>query len=60
MVQMTLSPCIQICQIDTDQDLCIGCFRTLGEIAAWGAMSDAARRAVMARLPERERRYDQP
>ena len=57
---MTLSPCIHICQIDTDQDLCIGCFRTLGEIAAWGAMSDAARRAVMARLPERERRYDQP
>ncbi len=59
-VQMTQSPCIQICQIDPDQDLCVGCFRTLAEIAAWGAMSDAARDAVMAQLPECERRYDQP
>ncbi|WP_108501821.1 DUF1289 domain-containing protein [Paracoccus indicus] len=56
---MTESPCIRICQIDPDQDLCIGCFRTLAEIAAWGSMSPAARKAVMARLPERERRYDQ-
>lgn len=31
---MTDSPCIQICQIDADHDICIGCFRTLDEIAA--------------------------
>lgn len=55
---MTDSPCIQICQIDADHDICIGCFRTLDEIAAWGSMTPQARRAVMDLLPDRERRFD--
>jgi predicted Fe-S protein YdhL (DUF1289 family) len=32
---------------------CIGCGRTLDEIARWGGTSDADRDAVMAALPER-------
>ena len=32
------SPCISLCQIDTEKDLCIGCYRTRGEIAAWPNM----------------------
>jgi len=32
---------------------CIGCGRSLDEIARWAALSEAERRAIMARLPAR-------
>ena len=32
---------------------CEGCGRTLDEIAAWGRLDDAGKRAVWARLPQR-------
>jgi uncharacterized protein len=40
------SPCISVCRIDEASGLCVGCLRTLDEIAAWGALGDAARRRV--------------
>jgi len=46
------SPCRNICELD-QHDVCTGCGRTLDEIATWGALGDAERRAIMARL-ERE------
>jgi predicted Fe-S protein YdhL (DUF1289 family) len=51
---MTLaSPCIKVCTLDPAAQLCIGCGRTLAEIAGWTSMSDAERGRVMALLPER-------
>ncbi len=47
------SPCINICQIDRATRLCIGCARTIDEIAAWGGMTPEARLRVMADLPSR-------
>ena len=47
------SPCINICTLDPASGLCAGCYRTLDEIAAWGALDDTARRAVLAELPGR-------
>jgi predicted Fe-S protein YdhL (DUF1289 family) len=44
---------VKLCVIDQASGLCRGCHRTLDEIAGWGSMSEAARRAVMVRLPER-------
>ena len=32
---------------------CIGCGRTLQEIARWGTMDEAERQAIMAELPSR-------
>jgi predicted Fe-S protein YdhL (DUF1289 family) len=32
---------------------CEGCQRTLAEIAAWGGLDDAAKRAVWQQLPAR-------
>ena len=43
------SPCVQICVID-EAGLCVGCARTLDEIANWGSLSAAQRQAVMAAL----------
>jgi hypothetical protein len=50
---MIESPCIKVCEMDAASGLCIGCGRTLDEIARWGSMSDAGRRAVMSVLPDR-------
>ncbi|HBG97457.1 MAG TPA: DUF1289 domain-containing protein [Rhodobacteraceae bacterium] len=47
------SPCIKICVIERESRLCTGCLRSIDEIAAWGAMSPEARRAIMAELPGR-------
>lgn len=47
------SPCINICQMDDDSDLCLGCGRTIDEIIAWGSLRENQRQAIMADLPAR-------
>jgi predicted Fe-S protein YdhL (DUF1289 family) len=47
------SPCTGICMVSAVSGLCVGCGRTLQEIARWGALSEAERRAIMATLPAR-------
>lgn len=47
------TPCIAVCFIDPKTDLCLGCGRTLPEIARWSKMDSAERRALMAALPKR-------
>ena len=47
------SPCVSICALDQN-DICVGCFRTGLEIAAWGGMSNDERRQVLVRVAERE------
>jgi len=49
------SPCINVCRMNPGTRLCEGCLRTLDEIAAWSAMTDDEKRAVLARLSERRR-----
>lgn len=50
---MIESPCVKICTIDACTSVCLGCGRTIDEIARWGAMSAAERAKVMADLPAR-------
>jgi predicted Fe-S protein YdhL (DUF1289 family) len=50
------TPCIKVCMVDGESGLCLGCFRTLREIAAWARFSDAERDALMAALPGRRSR----
>ena len=47
------TPCIAVCIIDTKTDLCLGCGRTLPEIAAWHRLGSAERLDIMAGLPAR-------
>jgi len=48
-----MSPCVKVCQMDPQRGLCLGCARTLDEIARWSSMSDAERHHVLAQLPGR-------
>ena len=43
------SPCMNICVLDAGRT-CIGCRRTLDEIARWGRMSAAEQWQVIARI----------
>jgi predicted Fe-S protein YdhL (DUF1289 family) len=47
------SPCVRRCTLDPDTNVCVGCGRTLVEIAAWMRMSEAERQTIVAALPER-------
>lgn len=47
------SPCIKICDLDESEKYCIGCGRSLDEIARWPLASEAERRSIRAALPER-------
>ncbi|MCJ2033926.1 DUF1289 domain-containing protein [Methylobacterium sp. J-068] len=49
------SPCTKLCILDAVTSLCEGCGRTRDEIALWGSMSEAQRRAVMGGLEGRLR-----
>jgi uncharacterized protein len=52
------SPCNKVCILDPASGLCIGCFRTIDEIAAWGAFTEAERAAIVAELRARRERFD--
>jgi predicted Fe-S protein YdhL (DUF1289 family) len=47
------SPCVNICVIHPQSGICVGCHRTLDEIAGWSGMSDAERSDLSANLPDR-------
>ena len=47
------SPCTKVCVVHPTQSLCIGCGRSLDEIAHWVDFSAAERARIMAALPVR-------
>ena len=47
------SPCIDVCVIDAKGELCLGCRRTLDEIAAWPSLTADEKRAVLEALEQR-------
>jgi predicted Fe-S protein YdhL (DUF1289 family) len=47
------SPCLSVCRMDPNSELCIGCFRTLDEIAAWGRMADSGKRGIWKLIEQR-------
>jgi uncharacterized protein len=49
------TPCIKVCAIDPASGLCVGCGRTLDEIARWSTWSNEDRRRVMDELADRLR-----
>ena len=47
------SPCVKVCVVHPQERLCVGCLRSLDEIARWSRMSPEERRGIMADLPDR-------
>jgi uncharacterized protein len=47
------SPCIDVCDVDSTGQYCIGCGRSMDEIARWLTTSEQERQAIMDKLPDR-------
>jgi uncharacterized protein len=47
------SPCVSVCRMNSETNLCEGCLRTLDEIAAWSRMDDATKREVWQSIGQR-------
>lgn len=48
------SPCVKVCVVHPETRMCLGCKRTIDEIAGWSRMTPEARREVMDALPARK------
>lgn len=46
VLQPVESPCIDLCTLD-DDDICVGCFRSIDEICAWGGAAEVQRRLIL-------------
>ncbi|MFC3093447.1 DUF1289 domain-containing protein [Alteromonas sediminis] len=47
------SPCIRLCTLD-DQDVCVGCNRSIDEIVSWHHASQIEKQAILSRAKIRE------
>ena len=50
------SPCISVCQMDDLDEVCVGCYRTRAEIAAWGSMGQDEQMMLLDILRDRRAR----
>lgn len=47
------TPCVKVCVVDGESGLCLGCYRSLKEVAAWARLAPEEREQIMAGLPAR-------
>jgi predicted Fe-S protein YdhL (DUF1289 family) len=57
-VSSPISPCIGVCIIDPASGFCLGCARTIPEIAGWLDCSAEEKYRILAVLAERLRRME--
>ena len=50
--KMLDSPCVRNCCLD-DEDICLGCGRSLQEITRWSTSSDAGKQVILLAAAER-------
>ncbi|SPH17556.1 hypothetical protein DEA8626_01079 [Defluviimonas aquaemixtae] len=53
------SPCVRVCVVHPTERICVGCYRSIEEIAGWGRLSADERSRIMAELPGRAPRLRQ-
>ena len=53
------SPCIHVCTHDTN-DICLGCYRSLGEIRKWYKCTDSEKQEIIKNAEKRrsEKNHD--
>ena len=47
------SPCVNICIVHPQANICAGCFRTIDEISGWSNMTAEQRKEIINDLPNR-------
>ena len=51
------SPCTSVCKMDDSTGWCLGCMRTIDEIARWSVLDEAAKRRVCETLEVRREQF---
>lgn len=49
---LVVSPCIGVCEL-SDEEICLGCGRTLQDIAVWSGADEARRREIVEQARRR-------
>jgi uncharacterized protein len=60
MTGTVASPCISICIMNDETDLCEGCLRTIDEIMVWGEMPDVQKTEVWNEIAKRREALGDP
>lgn len=47
------TPCVQVCVVNHNRTVCIGCGRTLGEIREWRVASESRKAEIVQHAAER-------
>ena len=58
MTEIVSSPCRRKCQLHPIDQICLGCFRKIEEIADWARLDQAARARIVAELPGRKAAWE--
>lgn len=53
------SPCVKLCTLHPVERICIGCYRSVEEIAGWTRMTPENRARIIGELPGRAPRIRQ-
>jgi len=48
-----ISPCIGVCKLDIDSNICVGCLRTVDEIANWPQLDNEKAMQIMRQIKDR-------
>ncbi|RBP85642.1 DUF1289 domain-containing protein [Marinomonas rhizomae] len=55
--QVISSPCIRHCSLD-DDDVCVGCYRTINEIMEWQKSTQSKKLDILAHCLMRKKKHD--
>lgn len=55
---MIQSPCVAKCGLN-EEDICMGCYRHIDEIVAWGSADDGYKAGVLEKLSVRKNNFDE-
>ena len=56
--QKIQSPCIRNCCLN-ENDICLGCFRTINEITGWADATDQQRRKILQQAKFRQLKHQE-
>ena len=48
-----ISPCIGVCKLEIDSNVCVGCLRTAKEIANWPQLDNEKAMQIMGQIKDR-------
>lgn len=54
IVAAVKSPCVSVCALN-DDGMCIGCWRSVDEIAAWSELDNERKREIVRKAQQRAR-----